>query len=140
MLALNFPSAVLEGKETNLRDAWSQKVVFYNMSFFFFSGLSSADAKSICTLPGEFCFTGQVRKMQKGGGLFCVSPALDVSREGVDRAFLSPPLSFSVSITMELRRGNHTASGSMHELRVLKQKAHHLSPARSFREPALPLQ
>jgi len=49
-------------------------------------------------------------------------------------------LSFSVSITMELRRGNHTARGSMHELRELKQKAHYLSPARSFLEPALPLQ
>lgn len=67
--------------------------MFYNMSFFP-RGLSSADAKSICTLPGEFCFTGQVRKMQRGGGLFCVSPALDVSREGVDHVFLSPPLSF----------------------------------------------
>lgn len=127
---------MLERKETI--DAWSQKVAFYNM--FFPPCLSSAEAKSICTLPGEFCFTGQVRKMQKGGGLFCVSPALDVSREGVDRVFLSPPLSFSVTITMELRRGNHTARGSMHELRVLKQKAHYLSPTISFRGLAHPLQ
>ncbi len=98
MLALNLPVG-LEGKD--LRDAWSQKAAFYNMfpppPLVFL--LLKLNPFALCR--ESFASQGRWERCRREGGLFCVSPALVVSREGVDRVFLSPPLSFSVSITME---------------------------------------